>query len=305
MAGRTSSLTDYLNPDTILCDMPCGSSEVAIRALVDRLHEIEGGFDRDVSLRAVLQREAVEPTVIAPGLALPHARLDHVDRLHVAIGICPEGIDFGGGEDPVRLIVLVITPAADPSSYLRIVASISRLLGEESTRDRLARCGDADMVFRFLSEGDVQLPLILTARDVMNASPVTILESDTLAAAIQSFFTHRVSDLPVVDEEQDLRGVISVEDVLRLSLPQHLLWMEDLSPIVDFQPFAELLRKDKETRIADFMREDTVTIAPSTPAIQLAKMFLVRDVRLIHVVEGRRLAGVVGLDAFVSRLVWA
>ena len=101
------------------------------------------------------------------------------------------------------------------------------------------------------------------------------------------------------------RGVIAIEDLLGLSLPQHLLWMEDLTPIENFEPFSELLRKDSETKVADFMRDKFVAILPETPAIQLAKIFLMQGIRQIQVVEGSRFLGSVNLDSFISQIFWA
>ena len=84
-----------------------------------------------------------------------------------------------------------------------------------------------------------------------------------------------------------------------------LLWMEDLSPIENFEPFAELLRKDSETKVADFMHDKYVSVPPDMPAIQLAKIFLMKQVRQIQVVEGRRFLGSVNLDSFNSQIFWA
>ena len=40
----------------------------------------------------------------------------------------------------------------------------------------------------------------------MNSNPVTLDEGDTLAHAIQAFCSNRVMDIPIVDDEGDLRG---------------------------------------------------------------------------------------------------
>jgi CBS domain-containing protein len=139
----------------------------------------------------------------------------------------------------------------------------------------------------------------------MNRNPVTLDEGDTLAHAIQAFCSNRVMDIPIVDEDGDLRGVIAIEDLLGQSLPQHLLWMEDLSPIENFEPFAELLRKDSETKVADFMHDTFVAIPPEMPAIQLAKIFLMQKVRQVQVIDGQKFLGVVNLDSFSSQIFWA
>ena len=149
------------------------------------------------------------------------------------------------------------------------------------------------------------MPPFLKARNLMETRPVTLLESDDLKKTIDAFCSRHVLDIPVVDEEGDLRGILSLEDLLRLSLPEHLLWMHDLSPILHFEPFADLLRHDTERKVADFMREEYVSVIPDVPAIQLAKVFLTQQARQILVIQGRKLLGVVDLDAFVAKIFWA
>jgi Mg/Co/Ni transporter MgtE len=81
--------------------------------------------------------------------------------------------------------------------------------------------------------------------------------------------------------------------------------MEDLSPIENLEPFADLLRKDEETKVADFMHDRYVAIPPDMPAIQLAKVFLMQPIRQVQVVDGGRFLGVVNLAAFSSQIFWA
>ena len=139
----------------------------------------------------------------------------------------------------------------------------------------------------------------------MEPRPVTLDESDDLRSAIDQFCSRQVMDIPVVDKEGDLRGTLALEDLLRLSLPEHVLWMHDLSPIIHFEPFAELLRRDRESKVADFMRDTFVAVNADVPAVQLAKVFLTENVRQILVVDGSKLLGTVDLHAFMAKLFWA
>ena len=48
------------------------------------------------------------------------------------------------------------------------------------------------------------------------------------------------------------------------------------------------------------MHDKYTAISPEMPAIQLAKIFLMQNVRQVQVVEGQRFLGVVNLDSFRS-----
>lgn len=297
-------LSDFLTRENVLFEIEALTRDDALARLVQRLDETCDGFDSKVVIRALKEREAVLPTVIAPGVALPHARLDDLDQPVVAVGTTRQGIVFDADKDPVHLILLVLTPKTDPSAYLRILSMLATRLKDVDVPQFMINATKEDVAALFKAETG-QGDHFLRACDVMDSCPITLLESDTLSTAISALCSRKVLDIPVVDEDGDLRGMIRMEDLLRQSLPQHLLWMEDLTPILRFEPFAEMMKKDKETKLADFMHEDFVAVSSDTPAVQLAKIFLMQPVRQIQVLDGRRLVGVVGLGGFSTKLFWA
>lgn len=306
MTSKEVRLADYLHEECILCNVDAQSRDKALDQLVGALHRKVDGFDRADALEAVLERERQAPTVLAEGLALPHARLTGLSKPSLAMATSHLGIDFEAvGEEPVHVAVLILTPKDDPGAYLRLMASLSKTLAEPHMIKRLTVAGNAREAYGILTEGPEKVEVKLNASNIMNSNPVTLDEGDTLAHAIQAFCSNRVMDIPIVDEDGDLRGVIAIEDLLGQSLPQHLLWMEDLSPIENFEPFAELLRKDSETKVADFMHDKFVAISPDMPAIQLAKIFLMQQIRQIQVIEGRKFLGSINLDSFSSQIFWA
>ncbi len=302
---RNHHLYRFLAEGNIICGLRATDSDGAIRELVSRICTNNAGLDADFIVAEVAAREKVVPTVIAPGLAVPHARLPRLERLLVALGTSPAGIDFKvKGMPPVNVVVLVLTPKDDPGLHLQV---LSALASDFNKPEAIADVGKfqhpADVLKYFHSSG-VMLPEYLTARDVMNTRPVTLQEADTLQKTIETLATGVNNDIPVLDPEGDIRGVVSLEDILSFSLPDHVLWLEDLTPIYRFQPFAEMLRDDEETKLADFMREDYIKVNPNLPAIQLAKMFLVHKCRQILVAEGNKLIGVVNLKSFITKMFW-
>ncbi|MGD9872670.1 MAG: PTS sugar transporter subunit IIA [Kiritimatiellia bacterium] len=294
-----------LGEENILFEVAASTRDEALTLLVKHLHETVDGFNPQEAMRALKEREALLPTVIAPGVALPHARLEHMSQPLLAVATTRKGIVFDAGKDPVNLILLVLTPEDDPSAYLRILASLSTALKDVKVRDFVNKASGAKDIAALFTTGKKEQKDYITAADIMNTEPVTLREGDTLYTAIKTLCSRWLLDIPVVDEQGDLRGVIRMEDLLTQSLPQHLLWMEDLTPILRFQPFAEMLKRDHETKLADFMHEDYVSVSSATPAVQLAKLFIMKNTRQIQVLDGRRLVGVVTLSGFTSKLFWA
>ena len=145
----------------------------------------------------------------------------------------------------------------------------------------------------------------LTAKDLMEPFPALLQETDSLLDAIGKFAVTRSEELPVIDNSGDLRGVLSLTDLLEYSLPAHLLWLEDLSPMYRLQPFSDMLKTAGETKVADVMREEFVRAETDDPAVKLAKIFLVEKLsRLLIVDRLGKPAGVVTLEHFSAKLFW-
>ncbi len=297
-------ITDFLHPEDVLLPLCAASSEAAIRQLVLHLHQRHGGFDPESAFKAVMARESVMSAIMARELAMPHARLPELDKPRLAVGVCPAGIPFAGATDPVKVVVLTLAPSSDPNLYLRVLAAVSKALSAPEALPRIASAKAPAEVMAALGIVPENLPAFLAVRHVMNTSPRVLRETDTLGAAIELFCASRITDLPVVDSQNQVLGTIAIEDLIRLALPAHLRWMEDLSPILRFEPFAALVKRETHSPITQFMRADILSIAPDTPAIQLAKLFLQDERRQVVVVEGRKLVGVVNLATYVRKLFW-
>jgi mannitol/fructose-specific phosphotransferase system IIA component (Ntr-type) len=297
---------DLIASGNVVCGLKPNDNFGAITELSKRLVQNNAGLDLKKVTDAVIEREKLFPTVIAPGLAVPHARIEGLDGLLVAIGTSRDGINFNVPKNPpVKVIILVLTPKDNPGLHLKLLSAIAEDFSDSSLTEKLSlRESPADVIQALKDSHKKEIPEHLTAADVMRTDTITLSEADTLSKAIEILATKGIHDIPVIDEEKDIRGVISLEDILRLSLPEHILWMDDLSPILDFQPFAELLRNEKGTKITDFMRDDWTAVEDSIPAIQVAKIFLMKEARQILVTRKSKFVGTVSISEFIRKFFW-
>lgn len=90
----------------------------------------------------LLARERLEPTYIGNGIALPHARTDHVRRTVMAVGRSNPGVFFETCNQTVRLIFVLGAPRSDPGNYLRLVGTLCRVLRDPAVCDALFRASD-------------------------------------------------------------------------------------------------------------------------------------------------------------------
>ncbi len=112
------------------------------------LEELIGSLelpDPAAALKAVQDREAAGTTMIAPGLAIPHARLPGLSKILAALGICPKGVPHPSG-DPIRLFLLFLSPKEKMREHLMFLAGVSSLFQVEGLIDALSQLATAEAV---------------------------------------------------------------------------------------------------------------------------------------------------------------
>ena len=286
----------------ILCRPPLVESVELLDRLVHLIAEHHSIGDPEEALKAVLAREEVAPTFIAPRVALPHARLNGIEDTFLAVATSEEGFHFKGVEETARLVVLILTPACAPAAYLRAAASIARRLQDPGFLDQTVAATDPDVVFSLFHPDDRGLSGFVCAADMMEPPKALLRETDSVKDAIDLIVRTGRTEIPVVDKDGVLVGEASADEVLSLCIPDYLLWMENLSGFSNFEPFAALLRKESSTWMADIMSDDYASVSVDQPAIAVAEALARKDAGNCYVLNDGRLVGVVTLPNFLNKV---
>lgn len=297
--------SSLFSPAEVVCQTQEKDRDKVLLELLKLLAYQRGIGNVDEAYEAVLARENDMPTIVAPGMAMPHARLDAINDLVVGVATSRDGIvyDPKQPDSRVKLMVLTLAPKASPGAYLQAISSLAHICQDSSTPDIVASLTTAEQVWSFFDKGGMVLPDHLRAADVMDPVQVKLEEHDTMERAIDLFVRHRLNELPVVDKDGDLIGVVSTYELLRVCLPDYILWMDDLTPILNFEPFAEILRKESKTWLAEIMTTEYATVEADQPAVQVAKEITRQRTNRAYVVRGKRLLGVASLETFLSKIL--
>ena len=98
-------------------------------------------------LAKLMQRERISSTGVGHGVAVPHARMRGLTRMHGVFIRLETPIDFGAVDDhPVDLIFALLAPQDKPSEHLRALARVSRLLRQADLRQQLRQASSADAI---------------------------------------------------------------------------------------------------------------------------------------------------------------
>ena len=295
---------NFLQINNIVCGIKETDGKLVLRQLISTLQQHTPGLDGEHVRLEVESREALFPTMVAPGFAIPHARIQGLENPLTAIGCIPECCDFNG-TTKAKVMVLLLTPVDNPNLHVQLLSGLAVEFADLETTNRIAAMNSPKEVYdHFFNEVD-EIPDFLKASDLMEPFPELLQETDSLLDAIKKFAVTRTEELPVVDNTGDLRGILALSDLLRYSLPEHLLWLEDLSPIYRLQPFSDMLKTADETKVADIMREEFTKASADAPAVELAKIFLISKLSQLIIIDAAgKPAGIVTLKNFSAKLFW-
>ena len=89
------NFASLFSPAEILCQTSEVGRDKVFIDLLQMLAYNRGIGNVDTALHALVAREQESPTIVAPGIAMPHARLEGVDNLVVAVAAAHrrEGFD--------------------------------------------------------------------------------------------------------------------------------------------------------------------------------------------------------------------
>ena len=143
--------------DGVLCDLHVSSKKQLFQEMATKLLETEALKGADIACRdivaAAMERERLGSTGVGTGVALPHARIDGIDQVHVVFARLETAIDYDAiDERPVDLVALLLAPLDAGGAHLRALAKVSRRLRRQDMRQRLRTAPNAESLFTILTE---------------------------------------------------------------------------------------------------------------------------------------------------------
>ena len=302
--GNGIQFSKLFKPTHILCGAQATTRDELFMELLRKLAYETGVGNVNDAYQGILDRENDIPSIIGPHIAVPHARLDAIDEIVVGIATCENGIQYVEHNDNlIRLFIMILAPKAKPGIYLQAISSLAKVCQDPTTANVVADMKKPKEVWKFFDRGGLILPDYLLACDVMDEVKVKLHENDTLEQAIDLFVRYGRIDLPVVDKEDELVGVVTTYELLKVCLPDYILWMDDLTPILNFEPFAEILRNENKTWLAEIMTSEYATVSADAPAIQIAKELTRHQADHAYVLRNKKLVGVSSLESFLRKLL--
>lgn len=146
-----SEETQY-DVDGTMIDVVAVSKKQLFQLMAEKLAALPkfkdlGFTSRDI-VNATMERERLGTTGVGSGVALPHARIDGLDRVYSIVARLDTPIDYEAVDEvPVDLVVFLVAPSDAGGAHLRALAQFSRRLRREDTRERLRSAPDEKSLY--------------------------------------------------------------------------------------------------------------------------------------------------------------
>lgn len=139
---------------------------------------------------------------------------------------------------------------------------------------------------------------MLKAKDIMTRDVITVKPSTTIEELAHLLIEHRISGAPVVDEQGDLVGIVTENDLItqnrRLHIPTVVRLFDAFIMIESQSKLEEEIRKMAGVIVDDICSKKPITVTGDTSAEDIATIMHDKKVHLIPVVEGKKIQGIIG-----------
>lgn len=147
------NLTNLLQPSAVKVASALTSKKRLFHALGD-LANAAYGVDAGIAVAALQEREALGPTGVGKGVALPHARLEGLDEVKGVFLRLEKPLEFSAVDrQPVDLVFGLFAPESSGVDHLKALALVSRTLRDPGVCAKLRSNADPAILHAILTEG--------------------------------------------------------------------------------------------------------------------------------------------------------
>jgi len=137
----------------------------------------------------------------------------------------------------------------------------------------------------------------------METEPLRVPSTASLRTILEGILETNQAAAMVVDGAGNLLGLVGIHDILRRIVPQYLDLDSNLATVLHESYFDEVFAKLSGVTAADLMRKGDAldSVSPDDAVIKAAAIFVELRRKVLPVVEGSRLVGVITRRSVLRR----
>jgi CBS domain-containing protein len=145
----------------------------------------------------------------------------------------------------------------------------------------------------------------LTAGDIMTHDVVAVFPHTSLRYVAKLLAEHRISGVPVIDDDRHVVGIVSENDLLQWSDEpgeKQAWWLDMLAEGFELAPdFLDVIQSERE-KVRRVMKTEITTVAENTTVGEVAKLLVAKSIKRVPVLRDSRLVGIVSRGDLVRVL---
>lgn len=147
LARGVDSLDDLLTPEAVLAGLVVPSKKVLFQQL-SQIGAKHCGASAKLIGERLSEREKLSSTGFGGGVAIPHGKIDGLEKVIGIFVRLDNPIDFGAIDDmPVDLVFLLLSPPDAGVEHLKALARVSRRLRDRTFVAKLRGAGSRDALY--------------------------------------------------------------------------------------------------------------------------------------------------------------
>src|SRR6478752_300724 len=150
------NFNDLLVANAVSSDVAVANKKQLFQKLGQIAHDVYGADASEV-IERLTERERLGSTGFGGGIAIPHAKLDGLDKVHGVVLLLAQPIPFDAiDEAPVDIVFMLLSPTDSGAEHLKTLARVSRLLRNEGQLARIRGVRSEAALFALLAGGEAR-----------------------------------------------------------------------------------------------------------------------------------------------------
>lgn len=148
-------IQDLLQKRNILVDIQAANKQELLEQMARFLASCHGLPDPDFVVRKVFERESDMSTGVGFGIAIPHTRIEGLERAHMIAARTDVPIDYDAiDEQPVRLVFMMASPVNTATLHAQILSRLSGIMAKSENREALLKVRNADEFLQVITNAE-------------------------------------------------------------------------------------------------------------------------------------------------------
>ncbi len=147
-------MRDLLSRQSVLVGLDATTKKDVLQAMSEQASKISGR-DAHAIFDTLWEREKLGTTGVGQGIAIPHGRVEKLDKVYGLFARLSQPVTFEAIDDkPVDLVFLLLAPESAGADHLHALATVSRILRNPILCEQLRRAKDESAIYQLLTEAE-------------------------------------------------------------------------------------------------------------------------------------------------------